>query len=575
MSFPPIQKKLINKQIDRVNLTLASIIFFELAIKLFLIFRHKISWDEFHFLSQVFSYQRGEISRPYQNFHVHLLGWVPWVSSNEITQIVAARCALFMLFLGSGALLYLIARQFINRSGALFAVFCWLSLSNVIQHGSSLRYDSFCSFLFLLACFALLKKGQTRLWPAIAGISMGLSLLISLKAAIHIVSLFALIAALWATSSEKGVIFRKAVLFISSLALTFGLGFKLHQNMLPLPAVPTNQSLAHHASSKAIILSEFFPRWEYFAGTLRNNPIIWALLGVGIIYTILTLTKRQGKNGFLVLSFLVPLFSLPFYRNAFPYYYVFVIAPAVIFCGILPHYLMQDFRKTGSKALLLLFALISLPIAAGAGIHIFKAFDRGNRSQAELLSQIHKMFPDPVPYIDGCSAVASYPKAGLFMSTWVMEEYLAAGKPVFRRILQEKRPQFLLVNIPYLDFDFPRENPFFKTNYDLLEEDRKTLEENFVPYWGMILVPGKTLHFNRAGEQQIIEILIAGDYVLESNEQVFIDNAQKASGETIILSNGLHKVQAMTNNQTIVLRWSKVNYAPPTPSPTMSIFFGF
>jgi hypothetical protein len=358
MSFSSKPIKYINKQVDRVNLTLSSIIIFELVIKLLLVFRHKISWDEFHFLSQVFSYQRGEIFRPYQNFHVHLLGWVPWVSSNEITQIIAARCALFILFLGSGALIYLIARQFINQSGALFAVFCWLSLSNVIQHGSSLRYDSFCSFLFLLACFALLKKDHTRLWSTIAGVSMGLSLLISLKAAIHIVSLFALVTALWAISPEKGVIFRKAVLFITSLTLAFGLGSKIHQNMLPMPAVPTQQSLAQHASSKAIILSEFFPRWEYFAGTLRNNPIIWALLGVGIIYTILTLTKRQGKNGFLALSFLVPLFSLPFYRNAFPYYYVFVIAPAVIFCGILPHYLMQDFRKTGSKALLLLFVVL-------------------------------------------------------------------------------------------------------------------------------------------------------------------------------------------------------------------------
>jgi hypothetical protein len=561
--------------VDRINIILVVVILFELVLKLLLLLRHKIGWDEFRFLSTVHSFQRGELIQPFQSFHVHFLGWTPWVSGNEVAQIIAARCFLFLLFLASGFLLYRIARNFVNRTGALFTIFCWLSLSNVILHGASLRYDSFCSFLFLLACFALLRENRVRSWSAIAGLAMGISLLISLKAAIHVVSLFALLGALWIISEEKKPIFRKWAVFLPLMALTFGLGFSIHQGALPSGGTPAQQTFVRQASSKAIIFKEFFPRWEYFAGTLQQNPFVWLLLGAGCFYASRELFGKQDKKSLIALSFLAPLFSLPFYRNAFPYYYVFVIAPALMLCGIMAHRLVQDFEKSGSRSLLLLFAIICLPIAGGAGIHFYKAFGRDNRSQAELLGAIHRMFPEPVPYIDGCSAVASYPKVGFFMSTWVMENYLAEGQPIFRRILREKHPQFLLANTPYLDFNFPRDNSFFEINYDILEEDRKVLEENFVRYWGMVWVPGKVLYANTAGEQLDFEILIPGPYVIESNGQVVLDTMSRSPGEQIMLTSGMHTAQLKRKGQKVVLRWGKINNAPHAPPPAISTFFGF
>jgi len=497
------------------------------------------------------------------------------VSDNEVIQIIAARAILFLLFLASGYLLYRIARHFVNRTGALFAVLCWVSFSNVILHAASLRYDSFCSFFFLLACFVLLKENGARFWSAIAGIAMGISLLISLKAAIHVGSLVTLFLTLGIFSERKMPIFHKGALFLALMALTFALGFTLHQNSLPLATTASQQTFVQHAAAKAFSLKEFFPRWEYFTRTLRNNPFIWSYSAVGFFFLIIDIIRGRDKKCLIALSFLPPLLSLPFYRNAFPYYYVFIISPAIFFCGILPHRLIEDFKKSGSNALLFLFALIYLPIVGGAGTHFLKAFNQNNKSQKELLTVIHKMFPDPVSYIDGCFAVASYPGAGFFMSTWVMENYLATGKPVFREILKKKHPQFLLANTPYLDSNFSRDHSFFKINYDLLEEDRKTLGENYVQHCGIVLVPGKILKFKKKGEQKNFEILIPGYYFIQSDGEIIFDTKYRGTGEKIIFLSGIHKVQSTKNVQKIVLRWARINDVPCPPNIATMDFFDF
>ncbi len=567
--------KYIKKQTHIVDCILVIAILSGFILKLLLIFRLKIGWDEFHFLSRVHSYQKGILDQLFQTFHVHLLGWLPWISGNEVYQIIAGRYFLFLLFVASGILIYLIARHFVYTTGALFSVFCWISFSNVIHHGCSLRYDSLCFFFFLLACFALLRETRMRLWSVVAGIAMGISLLISLKAAIHMVTLFVLLGVLLVISADKKAVYQKAAFFIILTILTFGVGLSIHQNTLPTRSLLAQQSFLNQASAKAINLDRFFPAIWFFAESLKHNLIIWWLLAVGIFHTILECKRNNEKKGLIALTFLIPLFSLLFYRNAFPYYYVFIMAPAILFCGILPERILREFPKTGSKFSLITLTIIFLLVAGGAGFHFFYSFGRDNSSQAELISVIHKMFPEPVPYIDGCSAVASFPKAGFFMSTWGFENYLAAGEPRFRRILQEERPQFILANTPHLDFDFPRDHIFFEINYDFLPEDRYVLEENFINYWGMIWLPGKIIHSQMPEEKQEFEILIPGPYVIESNENVMLDGKTRLPGDRIILTTGKHTVKSISTNQRIVFRWSNLNYEPKTKPPRISYFYGF
>ncbi len=62
---------------------------------------------------------------------------------------------------------------------------------------------------------------------------------------------------------------------------------------------------------------------------------------LGISYSI----KKQHEyntNIFLAYAFLMPILTLLFYRNAYPYYYVFIIAPAIIFCGVIMHHISEE-----------------------------------------------------------------------------------------------------------------------------------------------------------------------------------------------------------------------------------------
>lgn len=564
-----------NFKIDLINRVLCYLILIELLLKLVLIFNLKIGWDEFGFLSRIHDYQRGELTQLFQTFHVHILGWVSSVSSNEVSQIIAGRYFFSLLFIVSGILFYSIARNFIDKTGAIFSVFCWVSFSNVIYHGSSLRYDTVCSFLYLLSAFALLKNNREYFWATIAGIASGLSILISIKASIHVASLFVFLFFLFNTTARNGVVFRKTASFIILMAITIGIGLTLHKYLLNSNISQHQQGFFSNAAAKAIVTDGFFSRYYFFKESLMQNLVIWWIMFVGILFALLDIWNKRDKNLILAFSFLVPLLSIPFYRNAFPYYYVFVIAPAFLFCGILPQRIIQVFLKNRPEKSSALLALMILVITIGAGVHYVNAFKKDNKSQKELIGVIHRMFPLPVPYIDGCSAVSSFPKEGFFMSTWGFENYLSNGKPIFRRILEEEHPQFILADTPHLDFSLQRDLAFFKYNYDFLPEDLEILKGNYINFWGMIWLPGKVLSPEKTGEMHEFEILIPGPYITESGEPIIIDNELRLPGSKVTLTTGKHTYQQIKNNNNAVLRWNNVSFLPQKDPPEISSFYGF
>ncbi|MCI0430022.1 MAG: hypothetical protein L0210_05700, partial [Rhodospirillales bacterium] len=98
------------KAIAWMEAALALFIGLELLFKYQLLFRLNINWDEFFFLSKIYDYRRGELSGPLQTFYVHFFGWLPLVSGNEVTQIIAARGVMYAVGLGSCLLTYSIGR---------------------------------------------------------------------------------------------------------------------------------------------------------------------------------------------------------------------------------------------------------------------------------------------------------------------------------------------------------------------------------------------------------------------------------------------------------------------------------
>lgn len=113
----------------RLETGLLVLIALAFALKLHLVFAMNVNWDEFYFLALMHDYLRGALTNPLQTIHVHLFTWLPWISENEVEQVIAAR----ILFLGlaglSCGLTYLIGRRFLSHPAALFAVLCYLAFS--------------------------------------------------------------------------------------------------------------------------------------------------------------------------------------------------------------------------------------------------------------------------------------------------------------------------------------------------------------------------------------------------------------------------------------------------------------
>jgi hypothetical protein len=196
------------------------------------------------------------------------------------------------------------------------------------------------------------------------------------------------------------------------------------------------------------------------------------------------------------------------------------------------------------------------------------------RPQVVLVDGVHDVFPQPVPYIDRCAMIGSFPKVGPFMSTWAMSDYRHRGEPVMRRLLREEQPQFLLQNVGALRTDktFGRAGA---RGHRLLREDFELLQESFIPHWGPLWVAGKVVALEAGGPDVETEVFIPGPYVVEAGFPVQVDGAWHEPGDVVDLDVGVHKVRS-DGASAVAFRTANAGPAPRRRPPRQaSIFTGF
>jgi hypothetical protein len=187
-------------------------------------------------------------------------------------------------------------------------------------------------------------------------------------------------------------------------------------------------------------------------------------------------------------------------------------------------------------------------------LHFLVSRSRITAAQHEVLSQIHRIFPRPVVYIDGCSMVSSYPKVGFFMSAAGMRNYLRRGEPIMDGLLAGKKPLFLLENIRYLDLN-SSEPPRSAGGEGLFEVDWAALRSYFIHHWGQVWVMGKQFSLGPATELRHFEIIAPGLYTVESQTDILIDGTLYRQGDVVQLEEGAHTIESKGANATIRLRW--------------------
>jgi hypothetical protein len=308
---------------------------------------------------------------------------------------------------------------------------------------------------------------------------------------------------------------------------------------------------------------------------VASNPLFWfmAIYGATIAWTT---AQRSGRNAdakrWLPLALALPLLTPFFYRNAFDYFYVFILPPAVIFIGLS----YQEYRQRASNSESRLAALL-MPLLVAAQCAFLVA--NGIRflpdaigPQRVTLAAVHAVFPEPVPYIDGYGVVASFPRHAFFMSSWGMDRYRAIGKAVFPDLVAQAQPPLLLADSPSL-YAALMPDIAISDQRELLSEDIRFLKDNYVQLWGMLFVPGKQIELPSDSGNIDFSIVIAGDYRLEATTPVSVDGSRVKPGDVVALAAGKHVLNAGSAKGSAILRWASALSPPVGEAVDLFTFF--
>jgi hypothetical protein len=412
----------------------------------------------------------------------------------------------------------------------------------------------------------------------ISGLSIALALMVSLKTVIYLPTVGLIILLKFFHQNDKKAITKEIGVFFTVLTIAFIFIYQLHRLTLGNDAGYSATKIINYLDPISIIFSKLFEEPFYIIMILYENLFIWVLWLLGFVMISYDLIRGKNKRlykSWLMLPLLMPLFSSVTYKFAFPYFYAFIIPPAVLFSGVPINKLVNDFKSRGSKAVLIsMFSLIILIFINFLTHYRIHAFDQ-NVSQKEIIDVIHKIFPGPVPYIDRCSMISSYPMVGLQMTTWDMKKYSDANRPLMLEILFKHRPVFILANIVHLELSLPwGQTGIYRIN-PLLKEDFNILKNNFVHHWGIIYVAGKHFYFNSKKRIQTFEILIPGIYTLEADGKVMINGVAYEPGSKIMLERMTYTIEPQETPMTITLRWGNNLYKPLYEPSGQPIFLGY
>ena len=307
----------------------------------------------------------------------------------------------------------------------------------------------------------------------------------------------------------------------------------------------------------------------------QYDTVFWILVIASLYILFKQLLKPDTysrQHTLTLLTLAIPLSTFLFYRNTYPYYYVFVLPPVAILCA--PALQMLS-NKFSSQYIIFLQIIIICFICMNTVRHgLLRSIDKNMQHQQTMVNNIHKIFPEPVTYIDQCGMISEYKKTGFFMSTIGFQNYWKGNFPLLKTNIIHDEPKFLIGSEkPSVDTTAIEKNPF---NKKLKQEDLAFISQNYIHHWQELYVAGK--HFKISSNTDTIKfnIVIQGTYTLENNNSVFIDGKEIIPNAVIYLEKGKHIITEADNSTEITLRWGDNIYTPPTEQrQSPKLFAGF
>lgn len=526
-----------------------------LGLQLHLALTRSINWDEFHFLSQVHEFTRGELARPIQTFHVRIFAWLPSLGVPGVDQVVTARLVMFGAELVTCTSIILIARRFVELPLALTCALAYLSVGYVFQHGFSFRTDPLAISL-CMSSLAILARSRLKLISIFSfAVLMGVAFVVTIKIVL-LAPAFAGIA--WLRWSEQNFSLRRGAEILAAPILAIGFAallFAWHSSNIAPPAIAADQ--VSHAGGRMFFLGVGV-NWSYaIFALLKGIPFAIALCF--LIASLRDKLRFTSAQKIALLGLALPLSSLLYYNNTYPYFYAFMLAPvAASLAGAMPA--LEE--RYGLNKIVLLMAL-------NASLIWFVDGESRLNKQRQIQIAANEMFAKPVNYFDFPGFLPEHRKSNFFITVWGMKNYQEGLVPTFLEIMMEKPVPLVAAIDPAHNASLLGAMEKTERQHLFAPQDRIALQSTYRHVWGPLYVAGKTVS---AGQSLSWNVLVPGTYTVEG--KLIIDGKAYQDGDLVALDRGQIYLTAPKSTRGGLL-WGDHIKVPDTPAPERPYWTGF
>lgn len=519
-----------------------SILVLLLAGQFWLIFVKSFNWDEFFHFSMMYQLRAGTLTTPFQTLFMRLLAWAPNVSRDLLTQMLAARLFMWSAFLiGLGAI-YGLARRFVPREEAVWTTLTYLAAGNVFVHGFAIRTDPIAMAALMTSLYLLASRRIDWAVALSIGALIGFSGMLTVKSVFYAPCFAGLGWLRLSQAEDKRTALIRLGAIPSMAVVTYAGIFLLHRASLPPPPPQADASLLTSGwqwLTQGLILQ---PRYTLlaivtapvFVYALIKAPLAWRASGLG-----------RDKRIALA-SLCMPLIVILFYRNVFPYFFVFILAPVAV--ALAPP--VAELRKRYGNAALA-GALCIVPLIK------FVTEPRDVISnQRAVVDYVHRQFPPGTTVFDYCGIVADYPRVIDHLTSGIgLSEYHEHGVPLVAQAVQAGRLPIVIENKLAISMALAGMNGADS----LLPADVAALHSNYVRAWGPVWLEGKEIP---AGSDAVaVDIARGGNYV--ANDTITVNGTEHRQGEVFKLQSGRQIVGGPRPGGTLLWRGERL----PDPAP--------
>lgn len=525
-----------------------------LAGHLYLALTRAINWDEYYHYSQVQKLAQGTLTEPLQTLYTRAFVWVVDLPGVAVDHIVAIRIFMFLCVIVVTAAIFGTASRFVGRVPAAFCALIYLTAGYVLQHGTSFRFDAPAAALLMTAAWMLLRFRLNAGPILVVGLLAGLSAMLTIKTILYTPVFFGIAWLLWSEADNKRpLLFQLAGVGAAALG-SFALIYLAHASSLAGNSDVEAMKVVSRAGGKMF----HFGYVTYWLSLVKGVQLSLVLSLVILAFPAVVWKAALSKpEKWALTGFYLPILTLFFYHNTAPYFYVYMLPPVTVACGVVLASLVARYRSISVAALLLL----------GGGFVFYNEPPNTIERQRQILRVADDMFPGGVAYFDSCAMLGRFPKANVFMTPWGIDQYLLGGFPSLEETMASK-PVPLMVNDDYMFEDALNGKgpvPAF------LPGDLAAIRDTFVHLWGPFWIAGEDIPARASGHA--FKVRVPGYYTVRGSS-VTIGDREVAPGQFVHLDRGVYRASTAGANGARLV-WGKDINIPAQPDTGGPLFMPF